>query len=571
MSTVGRRLLSDARAQSEVLGFALIISITVIGTVAIVIAGSAALDDSRHTSQVKSAEQAMTQLDSKSSLVALGASESQQVHMAFGSGTAARVEEDTGWMNVTIRNESDPDEVETRVVNKTLGSVVYEKEDTTIAYEGGGVWKKSSGGAEMVSPPEFHYRGTTLTLPLVTVSGSDRIHDRAVIRKASATRPYYPVLNLTKYPYVPEQRFNPVDEGLIVVQVHSDYYQAWGRFFEQRTGGEASYDHDAEIVTLNLTGSGANRKVTEGLISMTSGDELMIDNKAYVDSYNSSSGDYAATQSDNGTVVTSGAVTLKNQGEVHGTLQSAGVVSLASPNTRVTGDVRYGSLGATDGTVEGNIYPNGTAPHVYPAESLINSKQAAITAASSDSSSAITVGNEFASDSTLDLDTGSYYLDSFHLDHQKLNIDTTSGVVEIVVANDVSMKSSNITVTGDHAVRIFVAGGQAEIKDSEVNVPGQRASQFWLYGLPGITVEFDTGSHFDGIVFAPDTRASSGSITLDSQSHVYGAVVGHVTGMSQTSAIHFDEAVRNADPFLGQKLPRVTYLHVTVNAVNVSA
>ncbi|MFC7136785.1 hypothetical protein ACFQRB_10360 [Halobaculum litoreum] len=44
----------------------------------------------------------------------------------------------------------------------------------------------------MVSPPEFHYRGTTLTLPLVRVAGDRRLDEEVVVRRANASTAVYP-------------------------------------------------------------------------------------------------------------------------------------------------------------------------------------------------------------------------------------------------------------------------------------------------------------------------------------------------------------------------------------------
>ena len=56
-------------------------------------------------------------------------------------------------------------------MDTALGSVVSESGDSEIAYQSGGVWRRSGDDSRMVSPPEFHYRGRTLTLPVIAVNG----------------------------------------------------------------------------------------------------------------------------------------------------------------------------------------------------------------------------------------------------------------------------------------------------------------------------------------------------------------------------------------------------------------
>ncbi len=86
----------------------------------------------------------------------------------------------------------------------------------------------------MVSPPEFHYRDATLTLPLVTVSGSGTIRDRASITH-NRTTSHFP--NTTR-----NANFtNPLEDGKVNVTLQSEYYRAWGGYFEERTDGDVTY------------------------------------------------------------------------------------------------------------------------------------------------------------------------------------------------------------------------------------------------------------------------------------------------------------------------------------------
>jgi hypothetical protein len=97
----------------------------------------------------------------------------------------------------------------------------------------------------MVSPPEFHYREETLTMPLVTVTGSGTISDSATITRTS-TQQYFPNTDLD-----PDYE-NPLEAKNLVVTVQSEHYEAWGTYFEERTEGTVSYDHPNEEVTIEL-------------------------------------------------------------------------------------------------------------------------------------------------------------------------------------------------------------------------------------------------------------------------------------------------------------------------------
>ncbi|MFB9806522.1 hypothetical protein ACFFQF_15195 [Haladaptatus pallidirubidus] len=160
--------LPSTRAQTETLGVVLLLMITLAGTGLIVALGSSVLDDSKRAAELDSAEHAMTQLDSKASLVGIGETDIQRVNLGVGNDGQPLTRTQDGWMRVEV----DPDDgAAVEVMNQTLGAVVYRNDQTTIAYQGGGVWRRTGEGSTMVSPPEFHYRETTLTLPLIIVGG----------------------------------------------------------------------------------------------------------------------------------------------------------------------------------------------------------------------------------------------------------------------------------------------------------------------------------------------------------------------------------------------------------------
>jgi flagellin-like protein len=231
------------RAQSEVLAVVLLLGITVAGTGAVVVFGAEAVRDTTQSTDVERAEHAMTQLDSKTSLVAHGSSEVQRVDVVGDGQGSVQVDNESGWMRVRIINESTGN-VETEVMNETMGAVVYERGGTSLAYQGGGVWRRDTSGSTLVSPPTFHYRGQTLTLPLILVGGEATSTNAITMSQQSSPEGLYP--NETA------GFRNPLVSGRVNVTVGSDYYRAWGRFFEDRTQGDVMYDHANGSVTVQL-------------------------------------------------------------------------------------------------------------------------------------------------------------------------------------------------------------------------------------------------------------------------------------------------------------------------------
>jgi hypothetical protein len=227
-SAVGQR----ERAQTSTIGLVLVLAMVLGGTITVVAFGGIAITDTQHALSIERAEKSMTQLDSKAALVALGGSEVQQVSLPGSDSGQYTMQEDTGWMNISIDSSSGGDKT---IFNHTLGALVYQNGRTKIAYQGGGVWRTSSqGNSLMISPPEFHYRGRTLTVPGIQLSGTEAV-DGTVSMSDSGTTEHFPDSSEPGFT-------NPVEGEAINVTIKSEYYRAWGAYFEQRTNGNVTYD-----------------------------------------------------------------------------------------------------------------------------------------------------------------------------------------------------------------------------------------------------------------------------------------------------------------------------------------
>jgi hypothetical protein len=237
------------------------LAVAAIGVTAVVALGSTALLDTQDSVNLQRTEHAMTLLDSRGAMAALGESESQQVALSGNGDGTYEVDPDSGWINVTHINHTST-ENET-ILNRSLGSVRYTAGDTVVAYEGGGVWRTQDNGTVMVSPPEFHYRDQTLTMPLVRVAGSGGASGRITAEvsptsSASDVTRIFP--NDTTTGMGPGAPYdvgggtydNPVENGTVTVTVHSEHYQGWATYFEERTDGNLTVDHDAKTATIEL-------------------------------------------------------------------------------------------------------------------------------------------------------------------------------------------------------------------------------------------------------------------------------------------------------------------------------
>ena len=252
------------RAQASNVGVVLLLVLTVAGAGVVVAIGSSAYDDVQRQTSTDRAEHAMTLLDARAATVGLGEGSSQTVRLGRSSGGDYAVDSETGWLRITHANytntgtNTDPE----IIYNDSLGSVTYRTGDTTIAYQGGGVWRQQGNGTTMVSPPEFHYRGTTLTLPIIRVRSDDAASGSAtaIVRRDGDLRRIFPNETTTggdgvgaPYDNGSDHRYlNPVRNGTVSVTVGSEYYRGWADYFRTRTTGNVSVDHTNRTATVVL-------------------------------------------------------------------------------------------------------------------------------------------------------------------------------------------------------------------------------------------------------------------------------------------------------------------------------
>ena len=269
------RFVRDTAAQSAPVSVLLLLAITVMGTGLVVGLGATALDDTRREADLQRTEHALTLLDSRGAMTALGESGSQHVRLSGSGDGAYAVHDDSGWLRIRHLNHTGTGENE-MVYNASLGSLVYRNGDTRLAYEGGGVWRTTADGTVMVSPPEFHFRDATLVLPIIRVGGSGSASGSvdAAIDRGETARHVFPnatdvATNGTGAPYDHggANYTNPIEEGTVEITIHSDHYRGWAKFFRTRTEGNVSVDHAnrlARVELLTVSAVGAFPMPAEG-------------------------------------------------------------------------------------------------------------------------------------------------------------------------------------------------------------------------------------------------------------------------------------------------------------------
>ena len=232
---------ASARGQSELVGTVLILglSMAVIGTS--VALGGVALGDLVSTAEADNVENGMSHLSSQVSLVALGDADSQRFSLGLMREGTVSVEPGAG--SISIYNVTNGSRELLNENATSLGAVVYEGPNRDIAYQGGGIWTKYDNTSRLTSPPEYHYRGTTLTLPIINVTGEGTIGGQTSGRVTPVDVATNPVPGVSL----------PLDSGVIEVEIQSEYYKGWYEFLSQRTNGEIEIYHTNNTVVSKLT------------------------------------------------------------------------------------------------------------------------------------------------------------------------------------------------------------------------------------------------------------------------------------------------------------------------------
>lgn len=199
-------------------------------------------------SRIKILETQMSILDYSTSLSALGDSPSQIVNFNLNGGS---VWVEDGGNHIEIYPVYSGSIYPVPIYNGSMGRVIAKYGDVIVAYEGGGVWEKRGEGVVMITPPEFHFKIDTLTLPIIKITGNFSAGGEGSIPlfiEKKSTSVIYP--NATK-----DANFtNPLTCDYLVMKLQSDFYLGWKKYFEERSDAEVKYVDDAnKTITVWMT------------------------------------------------------------------------------------------------------------------------------------------------------------------------------------------------------------------------------------------------------------------------------------------------------------------------------
>jgi hypothetical protein len=226
----------NAPAQSEVIGVLLILGITFASIGVIFALAQPTVSDARQDVTTDRVQRDMGLLDTRLSAAGFGTSENESVRLDLGQGRLFS-RSNTTFMNVTVGGDS--------VYNGSIGSIEYRNGETSVAYEGGGLWRRTGNGTSMVSSPEIEFDGEALTVPVYNVTTDLGVGGVSTVSVVGGD-------NTRKYPNATLGRENPTDERVEIVIEDSKYLRAWARYLGNTVGADVTLDESQDRVEAEL-------------------------------------------------------------------------------------------------------------------------------------------------------------------------------------------------------------------------------------------------------------------------------------------------------------------------------
>lgn len=327
-----------SRGQSATLGVALLLGMTVISVGLIVVTGGQAIDAVRDQVGARQAENVGDEFSETVIGVARGGADETRARTFDTGGTPLEVYPSRG--KIRVSNETGKN-----IISKPLGTAIIGDQDgQRVVIQGGGVLDTSGEEAVMRAGPQISVRqipsgGLSLSMDLVRITGTQENGDTVRISQGSVSR-LFPT----------GDRSNPVQSGQFTVTVTSEYYLAWGRYFERTFNVDPAYSPSSSSVSVTFVSENAGSDVSSAVVAGAPNSELVLTGGMSMDSYNSSKSPYVSGNND-GRIVTAGDVRVQGGGELRGSLVAAGNVSLTGGGNISNGLTTGGNLTVTGGSV----------------------------------------------------------------------------------------------------------------------------------------------------------------------------------------------------------------------------
>ena len=216
--------IHEERAVSPIVGIALLFGLVAIASLSFFVIGTSLITESEQQLEQERVENAFVELSHSIGSEASDPGMGTIVELDAGDHGVI-TKENTATMEVTADNLDG-------AVGFDIGTVEWESDDgTTIAYQGGGVFRETGEETQLVSSPSINYDldSETLTMPVYNVTGEENLHSGPVRLDQDS------VDQINQVAYMQEDN--------VTIHVESEYYMGWKQYFEDQAGDTIVTDY----------------------------------------------------------------------------------------------------------------------------------------------------------------------------------------------------------------------------------------------------------------------------------------------------------------------------------------
>ncbi|NHN49541.1 VWA domain-containing protein [Halostella sp. JP-L12] len=252
---------SEDRGASNVLGLTILFGLVFLGATLVFLAGGMAVEELKQENDARSAEMSMQEV--RSDIASLSSRGEGSTELQVDDGVSIVAD---GEMAFTVHGWTDDRTYRSDcTTNMPLSAFEYQNDNgERVAYQGGGVWKRTNGGSTMVSPPALSYRSEEIegeeyrTFDFSVENLTGRIDDAGeTTASVNRTRSRERQAAIEREMFCRDDGDGNVTRvrSLEIVVRNSTYYDAWGRYFEAQMGdvGDVTvYDGNRTVVVSDL-------------------------------------------------------------------------------------------------------------------------------------------------------------------------------------------------------------------------------------------------------------------------------------------------------------------------------
>lgn len=534
----------DRRGLSPVVGIVLLFGMVLMGATLVAIGGMSLIDTMQTESSLDQAETSMQQVQSDLGELSNSPDE-RRTGLELGNldqGSASVV--DDGEMTFDIN----PDEPTASSCKTTMqiGTLEYERDGSTVGFQGGGVWRSNGESPTMVSQPDLTYDETrrsgqrvrSINFPATNIDPDNSSLDGSNIEAAQNRS-----LSEERQAKMQEELFSCLSDDdndrvhSIEIQISNNQYaEAWYRYLEEQIGtaGTVRWDGDDVVATAPLGPAFqpeyftiADPDTFGSLYSGSAFDPSDL-NQVTFDGYNSQVAPYDDSGSYDratGKLVSAKDVSLNGNFDFYGDVFAGEEITIPGAGNDIDGDEHENADIDEPPNIDDEI--SSTISEIEENEE--NGNAEAIASESLDLSNG----------GSATLESGVYYLNSLEIPRgATLTLDTSDGDIAVAAPDGVTVANgATVEVTGGNA-------GQARIfSDADVDVDGnvvvnedRSYKNFWY--APSDARMSLKGDEFVGVAYAPKT-----AVTIGDGLDVYGSLIGQFDGGIRKADFHYDNTL----------------------------